>query len=115
MKYTLFLYNDEASFANAPPAAMQQVQAAFQAYTQALKDAGVFVATDWLRPSGTATVITLKDGARRVQDGPYAATKEQLGGFYMIDVANLDEALKWAEQCPSARQGLIEVRPSAMG
>lgn len=115
MKYTLFLYNDEASFANAPPAAMQQVQAAFQAYTQALKDAGVFVATDWLRPSGTATVITLKDGARRVQDGPYAATKEQLGGLYMIDVANLDEALKWAEQCPSARQGLIEVRPSAMG
>ena len=115
MKYTLFLYNDEASFANAPPAAMQQVQAAFQAYTQALKDAGVFVSTDWLRPSGTATVITLKDGARRVQDGPYAATKEQLGGFYVIDVANLDEALKWAEQCPSARRGLIEVRPSAMG
>ena len=115
MKYTLFLYNDEAAMAGAPPHAMQQVKAAFEGYTQALKDAGVFVTTDWLRPSGTATVLTLRDGARRVQDGPYAASKEQLGGFYVIDVANLDEALKWAEQCPAARRGLIEVRPSAMG
>ncbi len=123
MKYTLFLYNDEAAMANAmanaPPAAQAQTQAqmkaAFEAYTQALMDAGVFVATDWLRPSSTATVVTLRDGARRVQDGPYAASKEQLGGFYVINVPHLDEALKWAEQCPAARFGLIEVRPSAMG
>jgi hypothetical protein len=115
MKYSLFLYNDEAALAAMPAEAMPQVQAAFQAYTQALMDAGVFVATDWLRPSGAATTLSLRDGARRVQDGPYAATKEQLGGFYVIDVANLDAALKWAEQCPSARHGLIEVRPSMMG
>jgi hypothetical protein len=115
LKYTLFLYNDEAAMAKAPPEAMPQVKAAFEAYTKSLVDAGVFVHTDWLRPSGTATVITLRDGERRVQDGPYAASKEQLGGFYVIDVANLDEALKWAERCPAARRGLIEVRPSAMG
>jgi hypothetical protein len=56
----------------------------------------------------------MKDGTRRVQDGAYADTKEQLGGFYVIDVANLDEALKWAEKCPAARNGQIEIRPSAM-
>lgn len=115
MKYTLFLYGNEAQMANAPAAALQQVKSAFEAYTQTLKDAGVFVTTDWLRPSATATVLSLRDGARQIQDGPYAASKEQLGGFYVIDVANLDEALRWAERCPAAQRGMIEVRPSALG
>jgi hypothetical protein len=115
MKYTLFLYGDETAFASLPPAAFVQVKAAFEGYTQVLKDAGVFVTTDWLKPSTTATMLSMKDGARRVQDGAYADTKEQLGGFYVIDVANLDEALKWAEKCPAARNGQIEIRPSAMG
>jgi hypothetical protein len=114
MQYTFFLYGDEAAYANMPPEALAPMQAAFEAYTKALIDAGVFVHTDWLQPSTTATVITLRDGARRVQDGPYAATKEQLGGTYVVKVANLDEALRWAEQCPMAHYGLIEVRPSAM-
>lgn len=115
MKYTLFLYGDEAAFAAASPEQLKQVQAAYMAYTQALKDAGVFVATDWLKPSLTGTTITLKDGARRVQDGPYAATKEQIGGFYMINVPDLDAALQWAEKCPASRMGIIEIRPSMMG
>lgn len=115
MKYTLFLYGDEAAFAKVPPAAMQQVLGAYQAYTQSLIDAGVFVSGDWLKPSQTATTITLRDGGRRVQDGPYADTKEQLGGTYVIDVPDLDTALKWAEQCPAARTGIIEIRPSNMG
>jgi hypothetical protein len=115
VKYTLFLYNDEAQIANAPAPALQQVKAAFEAYTKSLKDAGVFVTTDWLRPSSTATVLSVREGARRIQDGPYAVSKEQLGGFYVIDVPNLDEALRWAERCPAAQRGLIEVRPSAMG
>lgn len=114
MKYTLFLYSNEAQMASAPPAAMQQVKSAFEAYTQSLKDAGVFVTTDWLRPSTTATVLTVREGTRQIQDGPYADSKEQLGGFYVIDVATLDEALRWAERCPAAQRGLIEVRPSAM-
>lgn len=115
MKYTLFLYNDEAQMANAPAPALKQVKAAFEAYTQTLKDAGVFVATDWLRPSSTATMLSVRDGSRRIQDGPYAASKEQLGGYYVIEVPSLDEALEWAEGCPTAHRGLIEVRPSAMG
>ena len=115
MKYTLFLYSNEAQMASVPAPALQQVKAAFEAYTQSLKDAGVFVATDWLRPSSTATVLSVREGVRQVQDGPYAASKEQLGGFYVIDVAHLDEALRWAERCPAAQRGLIEVRPSAMG
>jgi hypothetical protein len=112
MKYTLFLYNDESAFVHIKPEAMQQVQAAFEAYTKSLLEAGVFVAADWLKPSFAGTTITLRDGARRVQDGPYAATKEQLGGFYVIDVPDLDAALSWAEKCPSVHQGIIEIRPS---
>jgi hypothetical protein len=112
MKYTLFLYNDESYFASIKPEMMQQVQAAFNAYTKSLAEAGVLVATDWLKPSFAGTTITLRDGARRVQDGPYAATKEQLGGFFVIDVPDLDAALSWAEKCPSVHQGIIEIRPS---
>jgi hypothetical protein len=115
MIYSLLLYSNEANFAKMTPAQMGPVMAAFQAYAQALKDAGVFVAADWLQPTRTATTITLKDGARRVQDGPCAETKEQLGGFYLINVPDLDTALQWAERCPAVHGGTIEVRPSAMG
>jgi len=114
MRYTLFLYNNESDFADVTPEQMEQEQAVFGAYIQSLQDAGVFVDTDWLQPSMTGTVITLKDGSRRVQDGPYADTKEQLGGYFVIDVPDLDAALAWAEKCPSAHYGFIEVRPSAM-
>jgi hypothetical protein len=115
MKYTLFLYADEAARAQIRAEALPQMKAAYEAYTQALIDAGVFVATDWLQPSLTATTLSLASGARRVQDGPYASTKEQLGGLYVINVDSLDAALQWAERCPAARYGSIEVRPSAMG
>ena len=115
MKYTLFLYSDEVAFAAMPREQMRQAQAAYMAYTAALQASGVFVTTDWLQPTGTGTTLTLRDGQRRVQDGPYAATKEQLGGYYVIDVPNLDVALHWAEQCPAAQYGIIEIRPSGMG
>ena len=59
--------------------------------------------------------LTLREGPRRIQDGPFAASKEQIGGYYVIEVADLDAALAWAEKCPAARRGVIEVRPSAMG
>lgn len=114
MRYTLFLYNNESDFADVTPEDMEKEQAVYQAYIKDLQDAGVFVDTDWLQPSSTATVLTLREGSRQVQDGPYADTKEQLGGYFVIDVANLDEALEWAAKCPSAHYGLVEVRPSAM-
>jgi hypothetical protein len=115
MNYTLFLYSDEAAFADATPEQMQEGKAAYEAYIKALMDAGVFVTTDWLQPTASATTLTMMGGQRRVQDGPYAVTKEQLGGFFVIKVENLDEALKWAAQCPAAFYGHVEVRPSMMG
>ncbi|MEO4040158.1 YciI family protein [Hoeflea sp. CAU 1731] len=114
MRYTLFLYNDEAAMAGVTPEQMKQQMEIYGKYIQALTEAGVFVDTDWLQPSATATRICLKDGQRRIQDGPYADTKEQLGGYFVIDVPDLDAALAWAEKCPSIHYGLIEVRPSAM-
>jgi hypothetical protein len=114
MRYTLFLYSDESSWGTMTPADQQQALAAFGGYIGALKEAGVFVFTDWLKPTSTATTITLR-GGRQVQDGPYADTKEQLGGIFVIEVADLDAAIAWAEKCPVARMGFIEVRPSNMG
>jgi hypothetical protein len=80
-------------------------------YTQDLQDAGVMVAGDALQPVETATSVRIQDGETVVTDGPFADTKEVLGGYYIIDVPNLDEALKWAARIPSAPRGPVEVRP----
>jgi hypothetical protein len=80
-------------------------------YTQALQEAGVMRAGDALQPTETATSVRLKDGETVVSDGPFAETKEVLGGYYLIDVPDLDEALKWAARIPSASYGPVEVRP----
>ncbi|MEO0544477.1 MAG: YciI family protein [Pseudomonadota bacterium] len=114
MKYTFFLYNDESQFADVSPEDMAQSLQVFGEYIRQLNEAGVLVHTDWLQPSPTATTITLKGGTKQIQDGPYADTKEQLGGTFVIDVPDLDAALAWAEKCPSVHYGLIEVRASAM-
>ncbi|MEM0898733.1 MAG: YciI family protein [Pseudomonadota bacterium] len=114
MRYTFFLYNDESQFAEISEEDMAQSFKVFGEYIGQLKEAGVLVDTDWLQPSPTATTITLKDGKKKIQDGPYADTKEQLGGTFVIDVPDLDAALAWAEKCPSVHYGLIEVRASAM-
>lgn len=114
MRYTLFLYNDESAFEHMTEADMGEALASYGAYIGALREAGVFIDTDYLAPSGTGTVLTMQTGTRQVQDGPYADTKEQLGGYFVIDVPDLDAALDWAAKCPSAQYGKIEVRPSAM-
>ncbi|MFK7793470.1 MAG: YciI family protein [Devosiaceae bacterium] len=114
MRYTFMLYNDESAFADVSEEDMQQSLQLFGKYIGDLKQAGVFVDTDWLQPSASATTLTLRGGEKRVQDGPYADTKEQLGGYFVIDVPDLDAALVWAEKCPSAHYGIIEVRASAM-
>jgi len=84
---------------------------AYMAYTQALKDAGAFVAGDPLQPSSTATTVRLRSDTREVLDGPYADTKEQLGGYYLVEAKDLDEAVAWAARCPGATHGVMEVRP----
>jgi hypothetical protein len=113
MRYTLFLYSEEAQWASMSPEQRQGALAAFGGYIEALQQAGALVATDWLKPTATATTITLR-GGRKVQDGPYADTKEQLGGFFVINVPDLDAAIAWAERCPVAQYGYIEIRPSNM-
>jgi hypothetical protein len=95
------------------PEAQQAALGAYGAYIQALQEAGALVGSDWLKPTATATTLTLA-GGRRVQDSPYADTKEQLGGLFLIDVPDLDAAIAWAERCRAAQHGCVEIRPSNM-
>jgi hypothetical protein len=111
MQYLLLLHAAEAGFMNMTPAQQQQGMAAYMAYTEALKEAGVFKGSNRLRPVATATTVRVADGKTQVLDGPYADSKEQLGGYYLIDVADLDAALSWAARCPGASHGIVEVRP----
>ena len=111
MKYMLLIYGDEAARQKAPKEAMQQMFAAYGAYTQAMQKAGAYVAGDPLQASSTASTVRTNNGSTKVLNGPYAETKEQLGGYYIIDVADLDAALSWAAKCPGASVGTLEVRP----
>lgn len=114
MRYTFFLYSDENAKAESTPEQIEQGMKMFGQYIAALKEAGVFVDTDWLQPSSTATTMTMMGGSKKIQDGPYADTKEQLGGSFAIDVPDLDAAMAWAEKCPAVHFGFIEIRASAM-
>lgn len=107
MKYMLLIYRDESRFKQ--PGNDQS--APYIAYTQALMGAGVLAGGDRLQPVETASTVRQKNGETTVLDGPYADSKEQLGGFYIIDVPDLDAALQWAARCPGATQGSVEVRP----
>lgn len=114
MRYTLFLHYPEMTTDDLGEEALEAGKAAFHAYTQALDDAGVLVSAEVLQPSQSSTTLSLRDGGLQVQDGPYADTKEQVGGTFVIDVPDLDAALAWAEKCPAAEWGTIEIRPSAV-
>jgi hypothetical protein len=89
-------------------------KAAFDAYAKSLDASGVLVSAEVLQPVATATTLSLREGSPQIQDGPFADTKEQLGGTFVIDVPDLDAALGWAEECPAARYGVVEIRPSAV-
>ncbi|MDR6817785.1 hypothetical protein J2X76_002961 [Neorhizobium sp. 2083] len=109
MKYMLMIYRDEALFA--ADAKSGAHSAPYIAYAEALKKSGALVGGDRLQVSGTASTVRTADGRTEVLDGPYADTREQLGGFFIIDVPDLDAALEWAAKCPGAVNGAIEVRP----
>jgi len=111
MQYMLAVYGDERTAESTPREQMTEIVNAYMAYTKALQDAKVLVASNRLRPTSAATTVRTVDGQAKVLDGPFAETKEQLGGFYLIDVPDLDAALNWAKRCPGARYGSIEVRP----
>jgi hypothetical protein len=112
MQYAIMFSEDAAHFAKREdPAESAAYWGAWMAYVGALNASGVVVAGAGLQPPGTATTIRLRDGKRHVQDGPFADSKEQLGGFFVIDVPDLDAALEWAARSPSASYGSVEVRP----
>lgn len=110
MQYLLMLYADESMFEKMTPEQQQQGYAAYMAYTEALKSAGALVGSNRLRPSGTATTVKVANGKSQVLDGPFVDSKEQLGGYYLIEAPDLDAALKWAAKCPGAGHGTVEVR-----
>ena len=111
MKYMLLIYGNEANQQAASKEVVGQIHAAYGAYTESMTKAGVYVGGNRLRPTASATTVRVANGKTNVLDGPYAETKEQLGGYYMIDVPDLDAALSWAARCPGASHGVIEVRP----
>ena len=115
MRYTFLLYSDPADLADMTVDDWAAEKQVYGAYIGALKEAGVFVDTDWLQPVDTATTLSLKGGSRQVQDGPFAETKEMLGGYFVVNVSDLDAAIAWAEKCPAAKTGKVEIRASAMG
>ncbi|MGO8916188.1 MAG: YciI family protein [Stellaceae bacterium] len=111
MQYALLIYGNEAGMQSAGKAEVEQMLAAYGAYTEAMTKAGIIRGGERLRPSSAATTVRVADGKSKVLNGPYAETKEQLGGFYLIDVPDLDAALTWAARCPGASFGVVEVRP----
>ena len=111
MQYILLIYSNEAAAAAASKSDGEQMHAAYGAYTEAMQKAGVIRGGERLRPTSSATTVRVAGGKTNVVNGPYADTKEQLAGYYMIDVPDLDTALTWAARCPGASHGVMEVRP----
>ncbi len=106
MKYAILVYETEQNFLD-----REKHMPAYKAYSQTLAEAGIITGGAALHPGHTATTIQLQNGQRQVQDGPYIDTKEQLGGFFIIDVPDLDTALDWASRCPATSLCAVEVRP----
>ncbi len=111
MEYMLLIYDDESAAANRGEAESGEIYSAYMAYSKALVDAGAMRGGNALQAVATASSVRVRDGQTLTTDGPFAETKEQLGGYYHIDCADLDEALAWAAKIPSAVSGTIEVRP----
>jgi hypothetical protein len=111
MEYLLLIYDSEADFAKMSKTDMDAMYADYGKFTQSIQQSGNHRAGQQLQPVATATTVRVRDGKRVVTDGPFAETREQLGGFYLIEAKDLDEALAIAERVPSARIGSIEVRP----
>jgi len=111
MEYMLMLYFNEQGWPTLTKAEQEAGMAAHDAYKDSLEQAGILRGANALQPSSRAATLRLADGKARVVDGPFAEAKEQIGGYYIIDVADRDAALGWAARCPTAAYGAIEVRP----
>jgi len=114
MRYLVLIYDEQTANPSPEPpdpATMGPVMEEYNAYSQMLRDKGAYVAGEALQPVTTATSIRVRDGQTMTTDGPFAETKEALGGFYLIDAKDLDDALDLGRKCPGAKFGTIEVRP----
>jgi hypothetical protein len=111
MRYLALIYTNEAEAAKASQAENEAMMAEYNAFTEDVMKAGVRLSGYALHPTGTATTVRVRSGKTVTTDGPFAETKEQLGGYYLIDCKDLDEAIKTAAKIPSARFGSVEVRP----
>ena len=111
MRYILMDYVREAGFPRLSEAEKEYWLGAYRAYVEAMKKDGILRNSTGLQPTATATTVRTVDGKTQVLDGPYADSKEQLGGFHIIEVADLDAAIGWASRCPTAGHGIVEVRP----
>jgi hypothetical protein len=110
MQFILMLYVNEAGWPAMTPAEQEQGMAAYFAYTEALVKAGALRSNGRLQPSSTAATVRLAEGKPQVLDGPFADSKEQIGGYYIIEAPGQDEALAWAARCPASGHGTVEVR-----
>ncbi|MGQ0484540.1 MAG: YciI family protein [Hyphomicrobiales bacterium] len=111
MKYALLIYSNEAAMQKASKADSEKMLAAYGAYYEAMQKGGVVQGGERLQPTSAATTVRVANGKSKVLNGPYAETKEQLGGFFLIEAPDLDAAISWAARCPGASNGTIEVRP----
>ena len=111
MQYLLLIYSEEGGWERMPAAEQEQAMAAYGAFTEALKAAGALKGSNRLQPSTTATTVRVANGKSQVLDGPFIDSKEQLGGYYLVEARDLNEAIQVASRIPGARFGCVEVRP----
>jgi hypothetical protein len=111
MKYLCLIYDDENTWATMPKAESEAYMGEYFSFTEGIRASGQYVAGEALQPVQTATTVRIRNGKLSTTDGPFAETKEQLGGFYLIEARDLNEAIQVASRIPSARLGSVEVRP----
>jgi hypothetical protein len=111
MKYLLTIYDDESNMAGVTPGAVNTMMDGYRRFGEEITANGAYVAGEALEPVSTATTVRVKNGDRMVTDGPFAETKEQLAGFYVLECGDLDEAIAYAAKIPGAQTGCVEVRP----
>ena len=113
MRYVMLMNYREPAEGEISDEAIAEAMQAFDAWGRALQEAGVLLSGDVLQPTAATTTVTCREGGLRVQDGPFAETKEALAGVFVLDVPDLDAAIGWAEKCPAAQWGVLEIRPTA--
>jgi hypothetical protein len=111
MRYLLTIYDDETTWNDVTPEQSAQTMAAYGAFGEEAQKAGVLLGGEGLQPTSTATTVRVRDGEALTTDGPFAETREQLGGYYLLDCKDLDDAISWAAKIPGAQNGSVEVRP----